>query len=83
VFRRLLLRRVAVMILVWLVVASAISLSRAALLVGVATLAVPALWAIAFERRAARAFYSDQRQITHAETPTRSSSDKSMMLASK
>jgi hypothetical protein len=42
------------------IVAWAISLSRAALLVGVATLAVPALWAIAFAWRAAKEFDSHQ-----------------------
>jgi hypothetical protein len=60
-FRRLLLARLAAMIPTWVIVAWAISLSRAALLVGVATLAVPALWAIAFERRAAKDFFSHQR----------------------
>jgi fatty acid desaturase len=57
-FRRLLWARLGVGLLVWTVVAFAISLSRAALAVGVGVLAVPAIWAISYEWRATKEFYS-------------------------
>jgi hypothetical protein len=56
-FRRLLWRRLAIMTLTWLIAAWAMSLSRAATLVGVAMLAVPALWALSYERRLIGSFY--------------------------
>jgi hypothetical protein len=58
VFRRLLWRRLVVMTLTWLIAAWSMSLSRAATLVGVATLAVPAVWALSYERRAVRDSFS-------------------------
>ena len=61
-FRRLLWARLSVGLLVWIVVAVAISLSPAALIVGVAVLAVPAIWALSYEWRAAKAFYFHLRQ---------------------
>jgi hypothetical protein len=57
-FRRLLWRRLAVGLVVWVIVAMALSLSRAALLVGVATIALPAVGALRIERRAAREYFS-------------------------
>jgi hypothetical protein len=60
-FRRLLTARLGAMILMWWIVAWAISISRAALLIGIAILAVPALWAITFEWRAAKEFYTHER----------------------
>jgi hypothetical protein len=53
-FRRLLWRRIIGMILAWVLVAWGISLSRAAMIVGIVVLSIPALWAIPFERRAIR-----------------------------
>jgi hypothetical protein len=60
-FRRLLWARLSVGLLVWIIVACAISLSRAALVVGVAVLAVPAIWALSYEWRAAKEFHSHLR----------------------
>jgi Flp pilus assembly protein TadB len=61
-FRRLLWARLGVGLLVWVIVALAISLSRAALVVGVAVLAIPVIWALAYEWRAAKEFSSHFRQ---------------------
>jgi len=60
-FRRLLWARLAVGLLVWLVVALVISLSREALFVGVAMIAVPAVWALRVERQATSDFCSRGR----------------------
>jgi hypothetical protein len=59
-FRRLLWARLAVGLLVWVIVALAISLSRAALIVGIAMTAVPAAWALWYEWRATRDLYSQE-----------------------
>jgi hypothetical protein len=61
-FRRLLWARLGVGLLVWIVVAFAISLSRAALFVGVAMIAVPAVWALSYEWRAARDLYAERTE---------------------
>jgi hypothetical protein len=58
IFRRLLWRRLALMTLAWLIGAWVLSLSRLAIVVGVATLAVPALWALSYERRFVRDRFS-------------------------
>ena len=59
-FRRLLWRRMIGMMVAWLFVAWAISLSRTAMVVGIVMLLVPAVWALSFEWRAIRDFSSDQ-----------------------
>jgi uncharacterized membrane protein YfcA len=53
-FRRLLWRRLAVMMVAWLIGAWLLSLSLPAIVVGLVTLAVPALWAFSYERRFVR-----------------------------
>jgi hypothetical protein len=59
-FRRLLWRRIAGMMLAWMLVAWGISLSRTAMVVGIVTLSIPALWALGFEWRTIRDFSSDR-----------------------
>jgi len=48
------------MMVAWVFVAWAISLSRTAMVVGIVMLLVPAVWALSFEWRAIRDFSSDQ-----------------------
>ena len=57
-FRRLLWMRLTVGLIIWVVIALVIALSRAALVVGVVVLLVPAIWALRLEWQAARDFYT-------------------------
>src|SRR5215831_17203954 len=61
-FRRLLWARLGVGLLVWIIVALAITLSWTGLFVGVAVLAMPAIWALSYEWHASSDFHSDLRQ---------------------